>query len=251
MEQSSRIYSQKRLKPIYIYEESVHNLSAPREVVPIVMNLLQPESVLDVGCGIGTWLKAFEENGVRDYIGVDGDHVSKSLLRISEDKFKVHDLRRGWSLDRKFDLVLSLEVAEHLPADCSDQFIETLVDHGKTILFSAAIPGQGGQNHLNEQWPSYWQNKFERHGFYFHDVLRPLIWENQNVNWWYRQNIFLVTRSKPLRTLQVSIHPECFKQQVDGLKESNRMIISGELGICNSSLIFLRSIKRFSERFFK
>ncbi len=251
MEKSSKFYSQKKLKPLYIYEEAVHNLSAPREVVPIIMNLIKPQSVLDVGCGIGTWLKAFEENGVLDYVGVDGDHVTKSLLKISENNFKVKDLRTAWSLDRKFDLVLSLEVAEHLPSDCADQFVKTLVNHGNTILFSAAIPDQGGQNHLNEQWPSYWQSKFERHGFYFHDVVRPIIWENKNVNWWYKQNIFFITKNIPSIPLQTSVHPECFTSQIKRLQAYNKNVVDGELGIWNSLLILLRSIKKSLTRRFR
>jgi SAM-dependent methyltransferase len=239
------------LKPIYIYEESVHNLSAPREVVPLIMGLLKPDSVLDVGCGIGTWLKAFEENGVLDYMGVDGSHVTASSLVIAKSKFEANDLRTAWSLDRKFDLVLSLEVAEHLPTDCADQFVKTLVNHGNTILFSAAIPGQGGQNHLNEQWPSYWQSKFENHGFYFHDVVRPLIWENKNIHWWYKQNIFLVTKNMPSERLQTSVHPECFASQVKTLIEYNKKVVNGELGIYHSMLILLRAFKKTLQKYFR
>ena len=144
----------------YIHTEAIHNLSAPRVIVPIVLEMIKPNSILDVGCGIGTWLKVFEEYGVDDYLGIDGDYVDRSTLKISEKRFLPNDLRKRWSLNRKFDLVVSLEVAEHLPEEVADLFVSTLSAHGDTILFSAAIPGQGGQNHVNEQWPTYWQKKF-------------------------------------------------------------------------------------------
>lgn len=200
------------MKQLYIHSEEVHNMNAPREVVPLVMNIFKPSSVLDVGCGTGTWLKAFEEAGVRDYLGVDSDYVKREALKIPTDLFHPFDLCKAWSLNRKFDLVISLEVAEHLPEDSADLFVTTLVNHGDTILFSAAIPGQGGQNHLNEQWPEYWQQKFAKHGFYFHDTIRPLIWNNEKVNWWYRQNIFIINRIRENAAQALSkVHPELFK----------------------------------------
>jgi hypothetical protein len=108
--------------------------------------------------------------------------------------------------------VVSLEVAEHLPESSADTFIESLVAHGDVILFSAAVPGQGGQHHINEQWPEYWQQKFAKHGFYFHDTIRPLIWNNEKVNWWYRQNIFIINRIRDNAAQALSkVHPELFK----------------------------------------
>jgi len=226
------------LKTPYIHSEEIHNMSAPREVVPHVMKLVTPSSVLDVGCGTGTWLKAFEEMGVSDYAGVDGDYVKRENLKIAENRFHPIDLRKTWSLDRKFDLVVSLEVAEHLPETSADLFVEALASHGETILFSAAIPGQGGQNHLNEQWPAYWQQKFLKHGFYFHDLIRPLIWNNENVHWWYRQNIFLLKRQTPEQSIYDWVHPEAIKVQTNIISE----ILRGQLGIRESFKILIRAI---------
>ena len=64
------------------------------------------------------------------------------------------DLAQPLQIDRRFDLALSLEVAEHLPPECGSEFVQTLTDLSSVILFSAAIPFQGGTDHLNEQWPS-------------------------------------------------------------------------------------------------
>jgi hypothetical protein len=69
--------------------------------------------------------------------------------------------------------------------------VESLTRHGDTILFSAAIPGQGGTHHINEQFPEYWAAVFRQKGFSVVDVLRPAIWTNNRVNWWYRQNLLL------------------------------------------------------------
>jgi len=208
------------------------------------MRLVNPESVLDVGCGIGTWLKIFEEHDVNDYAGIDGGYVDLSKLIVSEGRFIQQDLRTEWSLHRKFDLVVSLEVAEHLPENCAGQFVKTLINHGDIILFSAAIPGQGGQNHLNEQWPEYWMEKFLRHGFYFHDTIRPLIWNNDKVEYWYKQNIFLISREPSENKIERHVHPDLFKSRLEELEKVNQSIKNGGLGPRKNFDILLKSIIR-------
>jgi len=231
---------------LYVHEEQVHNLTTPREVVPVIMDLVKPTSVLDVGCGLGTWLKAFEEHGVRDVLGLDGDHVDQSLLKISTDKFRTQDLTKRWDLGRKFDLVISLEVAEHLDARAADLFVEMLVNHGNTILFSAAVPRQGGQNHVNEQWPAYWQEKFKKHGFYFHDVVRSKVWFNNNVQWWYSQNMFLVTREPSTQPILNAIHPQVFTERMILIEN----ILSGEIGIALSMGILKKAVTKWLRKKF-
>jgi len=246
MEQSGSLYRQEKLSTLYVHTESIHNLSAPRVIAPLVMERIKPASVLDVGCGTGTWLKAFEEHGVSDVLGVDGDHLDRSLLQIAADRFLEKDLRRGFSLGRKFDLVLSLEVAEHLDERCADDHVQTLVDHGDTILFSAAIPGQGGQNHVNEQWPDYWQEKFAKHGFYFNDAIRPQIWNNPQVDWWYRQNIFLVTKKPQPESatgIRSVVHPELYNKILRGQLQYVQSLQSGHQGLNISARIFLRALR--------
>jgi len=179
----------------YIHEESVHNFKAAREVVPFLLKILDTRSVVDVGCGIGTWLKVFEENGVRDILGIDGNYVDKSLLKIDKSNFIEYDLEKLYNTDKKFDLAISLEVAEHLSFESADVFVKTLCKLSDTILFSAAIPNQGGQNHINEQKPNYWIEKFKSEGYHLFDVVRPFFWENENVDSWYRQNMLLFTKN--------------------------------------------------------
>ncbi|NUO79292.1 class I SAM-dependent methyltransferase [candidate division KSB1 bacterium] len=168
------------------------------EIVPLVLELSQPRSVIDVGCGVGTWLKVFKQHGVHEVLGVDGSYVDQSLLQISKEEFLPFDLRKPLRLDKKFDLVLSLEVAEHLPPECADTFVASLVGLGSVVLFSAAIPFQGGTNHVNAQWPDYWMQKFQSRGYVPVDCLRRRIWQNQNVEWWYAQNLLLYVEHRRL-----------------------------------------------------
>jgi SAM-dependent methyltransferase len=158
-------------------------------VVPIVDELVAPGSVVDVGCGTGAWLAAWIDHGVADVIGIDGDHVPRSELALPADRFRPADLTRPPVLERSFDLALCLEVAEHLDPDDGDALVAYLVSLAPVVLFSAAIPGQGGVDHVNEQWPGYWARRFARHGYRAADVVRPRIWEDDAVAWFYRQNI--------------------------------------------------------------
>jgi len=172
-------------------------------IVPLVLQCINPRSVIDVGCGTGTWLSVFLELGIADMLGVDGDYVTKELLEIPADRFLTFDLRTPFRLDRQFDLVVSLEVAEHLPPECADIFVDTLIRLGPVILFSAAIPLQGGTHHLNEQWPDYWAALFGRRGYILVDVLRTRVWQNPDSDFWYVQNILIFVRRTSLRDYPV------------------------------------------------
>ena len=237
----------------YIHEETVHNTRAAEIVVPIIMDILNPRSVLDIGCGIGTWLKVFCYNSIEDYMGVDGDYTDRKKIHIPINRFISHDLTQPLNLNKQYDLVLSLEVAEHLPESAADQFIKTLTDHSKIVLFSAAIPGQGGQNHLNEQWPAYWQDKFSKHGYRYYDLIRPKVWDDENVDIWYRQNMFLVCHKNiDIQAEEYSgvnlVHPEFWKKKIDKerlLSEQIKNWREGDVGVVNSSKSLGKSLKKF------
>lgn len=202
---------------IYVHDEITHNFKAAEEILPMLFEVYKPVSVLDLGCGLGTWLKVAKDLGVKDILGVDGSYVDRSMLKIKETEFLEFDISNPISLGRRLDLVICLEVAEHLPESSADSLIKSLVKHADVILFSAAIPGQGGQNHLNEQWPAYWQDIFQQHNFMFVDYFRPKIWNNENIEFWYRQNIFLVVNkdhalgSKATSAIMPMVHPELFR----------------------------------------
>ncbi len=238
------------MSALYIHTEHVHNLTAPREVAPLISDLIKPSSILDVGCGIGTWLKAFEQLGITDYIGVDGSYVDKSLLQIPLEKFNAQDLREAWTLDRKFDLVMSLEVAEHLDKQFAEHFVNTLVRHGDLIVFSAAIPKQGGQNHINEQWLSFWKEKFNAVHYTLYDVLRPKIWANEKVDVWYKQNMVIFCKeghplSEQLKVLSSGyidvVHPDLFdfyRYQA----ERAELYEQGKLGLKSAFNAFVKAL---------
>ena len=97
-------------------------------------------------------------------------------------------------LERQFDLVMSLEVAEHLPVRCARQFVDSLTGLGPVVAFSAAIPQQGGAEHQNEQWPDYWANLFIEKNFVVVDCIRKHIWNNNNVMYWYSQNMLIFVK---------------------------------------------------------
>jgi SAM-dependent methyltransferase len=181
------------------YETLDSNVRGSAEVVvPIVVELLRPTSVLDVGCGRGTWLSVFSANGVSDIAGVDGPHIASTDLEIDPDAFVPRDLTQPFDLGRRFDLAVSLEVAEHLPAEIAPAFVASLVGHSAAVLFSAAIPFQGGAGHINERWPSYWADLFAVHGFVPIDAVRPVVWADEQVAFWYAQNTMLyVDRNHP------------------------------------------------------
>lgn len=168
------------------------SLESAHVVVPLVIDLLgMPASVVDLGCGAGAWLKVFADHGVTDYTGMDGAYVERDQLLIPEDHFRPTDLNEGVSVDRRFTLAVCLEVAEHLMPESADRLVADLTALSEVILFSAAIPYQGGVRHVNEQWPTYWQDKFEAQGYVGLDPFRMKLWDDERVEYWFAQNLLL------------------------------------------------------------
>lgn len=181
-------------------------------IVPMVMDLVRPRSVIDVGCGTGAWLAEFSRVGgggaggrVKRVVGVDGSYVERDQLRIDAADFRAADLGRplreslGRELDGGFDLVVSLEVAEHLPPERSEGFVEDLTSLGEVVLFSAAIPYQGGEGHINERWPTFWYELFRARGYEVIDAIRKRVWSDRRVEPWYQQNVLIYATPGAIR----------------------------------------------------
>lgn len=187
--------------------ESAGSLMSAREVIPVVMQFIIPQSVIDIGCGTGTWLAEWAKKGVKDISGIDGGYINESQLIIHKDNFISRDLEKELNIQRQYDLVMSLEVAEHLSPQAAPVFIRSLCKLGNVILFSAAIPHQGGILHFNEQYPDYWIKLFAQNDFAPYDCIREKIWNNDNVNACYRQNIlFFLKKSERDQYPQISCH---------------------------------------------
>ncbi len=154
-------------------------------VVPVVKQLVDPRSVLDIGCGQGEWLDAF---GLEDSYGVD-------IAAPEGERFLRSDLQFPLDLHRTFDLVVCLEVGEHLPESAADTLVGTLVRHSSTVLFSAAVLGQAGIGHINCQPHEYWHAKFDARGYSVNDSIRPKLAGRFDVSAWYRNNVFLYLKS--------------------------------------------------------
>ena len=164
-------------------------------VLPGLIARFRPTSAVDVGCGVGAWLSVVRRQGDIKVTGVDGPWVSRDELLIDEGDFVECDLARADpKLDRRFDLCLSTEVAEHLPHERSGAFVDLLCRLADVVVFSGAVPGQGGVGHGNEQWQSFWAGHFRRNGFGVLDLVRPVVWDDDGVQAWYRQNLLVYVR---------------------------------------------------------
>jgi hypothetical protein len=198
-------------------------------IAGICQELLRPQSVIDIGCGVGTWLAAFKALGVSDIAGYDGDWVDRKLLQIPSEAFHPADLNQPLSIDRQYDLALSLETAEHLQPERGETLVTDLVTLAPAVLFSAAIPHQGGTGHINERWQDYWAGLFATHGYKAKDCIRPRVWDRTAGALWYAQNTLLYVNESvsldclggwPLRI----VHPDLYE-----LRATPGMLTLGEV----------------------
>lgn len=201
-----------------IYDEDFYSqqyegsLKSAREILCEIKKIFpQIQSVVDVGCGVGTWLKAWKEiNENMTILGLDGNKVTQSYSFLKSNEYQQVDLTDNVSSIIKnlnlggggYDLVQSLEVAEHLDKQYSKNFVTLLTSLSKIILFSAAIPYQGGVHHVNEQPPKYWADLFMDHDYFCFDILRDCLWNNTNIDYWYRQNILLFIHKDKIDELE-------------------------------------------------
>ncbi len=166
--------------------------SSARAVLPTVLEVTRATSIIDVGCGNGAWLAAALEAGVETVQGIDGPWIDEAWLDFPRQHFQTADLSQSFpSLKRGFDLAVCLEVGEHLPPQRATALTQWLTQVAPAVLFSAAVPGQGGTGHVNERWQSSWVEDFARFGLEPVGDLRATFWQSDDVAWYYRQNMLL------------------------------------------------------------
>ena len=147
-------------------------------VAPEVQRIVQARSVVDVGGGEGWWAAEFALLGARA-VCIDDGSATELADRVEHVR---HDVSAGLPTNLgSFDLALSLEVLEHLDREGGDRLVAALCELAPNVLFSAAVPGQGGHGHLNEQWPDYWVERFRGRGFDCSGALRWSLWDNESV----------------------------------------------------------------------
>ncbi len=197
-------------------------LSSAKETLKAFVSIYKPKSAVDVGCGVGTWLEVLKKGGCRDILGIDSTDVPEKYLRLNKNEFLIKNLEHPFKVNKRYDLAISLEVAEHLSPKAGRMLVKNLCRLSDLVLFSAAIPAQGGVNHINEQWQSYWQKLFLEENYICLDILRPKIWNNKNIFYWYRQNSLIYIKKNAInrvlgktykggKSLTVDIvHPESY-----------------------------------------
>lgn len=217
-----------------LYDEEFYNLiikynyPSAQTVVPLVAELVKPKSIIDFGCGVGCWLKAFDEYcKLKRMMGLEGDWLVKEKLMVSEKNIRYVDFMNDWEISSEelYDLAICLEVAEHLNEERGNLLLDNMTKVSNIILFSAAIPQQGGSGHVNERWQSYWIQKFQDRKYVCADIIRPNIWGNSKVLAHYRQNMFLFVRKEYIEKIPVLqeyigypmlmdvVHPDIYSQQ--------------------------------------
>lgn len=219
-------YQEKRTK------ESSH---AAHRVLSDMASLLKNQRVLDVGSGIGVWSKKALELGAQDVTAIDGPWIKQDLLEIPPENFLTCNLNTDLpdTLDgQRFRTAIWLENAEHLEEQAATKIVTWLAKSVDHVIFSAAVPGQGGLGHINEQWQHYWVENFSRNGFNAYDPVRAKIWSDDGIPFWYRQNTLLfssnpneieghLTRNRIETPRDADIiHPELWQRKVLAKKKS-------------------------------
>lgn len=194
----------------YDHEKNLHTVEGASAVLEYIVEMVRDKSVLDVGAGTGSWMRAAMLAGASDVTGVDGVPADDRHIEVDPDQILTADLEQPLELGRKFELAFCVEVAEHLHKAAAPVLVESICRHSDAIIFSAACPGQSGQGHINCQWPAYWQRLFSKNGFVCDDRLRFRIWNDSRIEPWYRQNLFIARKGQTAdeREILNLIHPE-------------------------------------------
>lgn len=209
-----------------------------KKILRPLIEALRPQSVVDFGAGAGTWLAAAKDLGVERVLGIDGPWSQGRHRLVEENEFREVNLEDALPNVGRFDLAISLEVLEHITPAAGERAVQWLCDRADVVLFSAAVPGQGGVHHINEAWQSAWARQFAAQGLLAFDIVRPAVWREPDIPWWYRQNAVVYARpelgarfgwqaSDPA-ALDV-VHPEMYGPRMAALARLRNRSLNGRL----------------------
>lgn len=207
-------------------------------IVSPLVESLKPSSVVDLGTAAGSWLAAVKQLGVQHVRGIDGPWVPEDQRHIANDEFVPADLEKEIPEIGRFDLAICTEVLEHISKLASVRAVEWLCRAAPVVLFSAAVPLQGGTSHINEAWQSHWSRLFKSQGFETYDVIRPAIWNDKRLPYWYRQNLLLMARGDVGRALGMtpsdgrmldSIHPDLYLHRAERMNRLDDRSLNGRV----------------------
>lgn len=165
---------------------------------PVIARLLLDwfPSVRSVAAVCGAprpWLQEFQARGIERLLGL-GEEAEETAPRKGQTTVSRVDVERDFAPSDRFDLVLSTDIAEALPDRALARFVDQLARTGDLVVFGAAAPGQSARPGATERWPGFWISQFAHHGYEHFDVLRPVLWYDQRVNWRYAQNLIVYAR---------------------------------------------------------
>ena len=169
-----------------------YNYRSAKIILPMIFKYYKPDSMIDIGCGIGTWLSAALELGIENLQGIDCNEISEDFLLVPRKYISIDDLETHKNKDnKKYDIAVSVEVAEHLNNSASEHFIKMLTSYSKVIIFSAGIPYQDGEHHINCQPPKFWYDIFSKYEYVCFDFRDKLMNMWEEINPCYSQNLLL------------------------------------------------------------
>lgn len=214
----------------YYIRHQLGSYQSAKAILSYLLTKLDIDSVMDFGCGMGTWCQVAHELGISDIIGIDIHPYNKDYMLLPMEIYHEINLQYFTSFHRKADLVISVEVGEHIDSSCSRTFIRNLCDHGDLVLFSAAIPFQQGTGHINEQKCSYWLEIFNSYGYLPLDCIRPRFWDAPDVEIWYKNNCILYVKKEEFDKISKKIkvdpfpidiiHPDMLKRIINKNKQN-------------------------------
>ncbi len=175
----------------YYKKHEMGSYQSAIQILGYINSFINFNSVIDLGCGMGTWCKALNNLDIKDFLGIDKHQYDPTYMLIPAEKYMQYDLCKPLEITRRVDMAISVEVAEHINPEYSDIFINNLCSCSEIVLFSAAISHQGGTGHINEQSCTYWEKIFNKYGYKAIDCIRPYFWNNEQIEIWYRNNCVL------------------------------------------------------------